>query len=279
MLALSMATNLPLLAAYNPDMRTRITILAALLAILLAGCSALAPEPTVTPTSTHTATVTASATATVTPSHTPTATITLTPSLTPTPSVTLPPTPSFTWGTVNVEMASCRFGPGGGYLLATTLYDGDTVEVLGHMELNENWWLVNLVERNPTRRCWVSQELITLGVDRSLVYPIDNPHVVLPYTTQPYDPLKGVAARRQGDIVTVFWEPFTYLPGDDSLQNKYLIEAWVCQNGQFVFRAYGTNNTSIEIHDEKGNCSEASRARAFGSDKHGYTGWVGVPWP
>ncbi|UYN89128.1 MAG: hypothetical protein KIT08_08500 [Anaerolineales bacterium] len=258
--------------------RTNLVISLLVLASFAVGCSALAPAPTETPTVTASSTATLTPSATATASRTPTPTITLTPSITPTPSATLPPTPSFTWGTVNVEMASCRFGPGGGYLLTTTLYQGDTVEVLGHMELNENWWLVRQVSRG-LRRCWVSQELITLGVDRSLVYPIDNPHIVLAWTTQPYEPLKGVRSSRNGNIVTVYWEPFEYLPGDDSLQNKYLVEAWVCQNGQFVFRAYGTNNTSIEIHDEKGNCSEASYARAFGSDKHGYTGWVGVPWP
>ncbi|QYK50694.1 MAG: hypothetical protein KF701_09890 [Anaerolineales bacterium] len=257
--------------------RTLLSISLLILASLAAGCAALAPAPTETPT--PTASQTATLTATATASRTPTATITLTPSITPTPSPTLPPTPSFTWGTVNVDMASCRFGPGGGYLLATTIYRGNTVEVLGHMERNENWWLVNLVEFRPARKCWVSQELITLGVEPRLVYPLDNPHAVLPWTKQPYEPLKGVRATRSGNIVTVSWEPFEYLPGDDSLQNKYLVESWVCQNGEFVFRAYGTNNTFIEIHDEKGNCSEASYARAFGSDKHGYTGWVGVPWP
>lgn len=263
---------------YNVAMRRTILVISLLVtAALLGACSALAPEPTVTPTATDTPTLTPSATATA--SRTPTVTVTLTPSITPTPSATLPPTPSFNWGTINVDMASCRYGPGGGYLLASTLYKGDTVEVQGHMERNENWWFVSLEQFGRTRKCWVSQELITLGVDRSLIFPIDNPHLVLPYTTQPYEPLKGVNARRSGNIVTVYWEPFEYLPGDDSLQNKYLVEAWVCQNGEFVFRAYGTNNTSIEIHDEKGNCSEASYARAFGSDKHGYTGWVGVPWP
>lgn len=265
---------------YNVAMRrTLLSISLLILASLAAGCAALAPAPTETPTATASQTATLTATATATASRTPTATITLTPSITPTPSPTLPPTPSFTWGTVNVDMASCRFGPGGGYLLATTIYRGNTVEVLGHMERNENWWLVNLVEFRPARKCWVSQELITLGVEPRLVYPLDNPHAVLPWTTQPYEPLKGVRATRSGNIVTVSWEPFEYLPGDDSLQNKYLVESWVCQNGEFVFRAYGTNNTFIEIHDEKGNCSEASYARAFGSDKHGYTGWVGVPWP
>jgi hypothetical protein len=174
-------------------------------------------------------------------------------------------------------MASCRFGPGGGYLLRTTLYKDDLVEVTGYMYQNDNWFFLHTV-RNPDFNCWVSAELIDLYFDRSQVFPIDDPHLVLPYTTQPYSALKGVRASRAGNIVTVSWEPFEYLPGDDSLQNKYLVEAWVCQNGEFVFRAYGTNATSVEIQDE-GTCSEPSHARAFGADKHGYTNWVTVPWP
>ncbi|MCW5877154.1 MAG: hypothetical protein KIS85_09800 [Anaerolineales bacterium] len=249
-----------------------------LAALWLAACAA--PEPPATPTAEASATLppTATASATPTPSQTHTPTITLTPSETPTPSATLSPTPDFAWGIINVAQASCRFGPGGGYLLRDTLYQGDMVSVLGHMELNENWWFVEQVDKSHRRKCWVSQELVSLGVDSSLVYPMDNPHAVLPYTTQPYDPLKGVGARRSGNIVTVFWEPFDWLPGDQSGQDKYLVEAWVCHGGVFVFRAYSTNRTSVEIQDDQ-NCSEQSRARAFGSDKHGYTGWVGVPWP
>lgn len=241
--------------------------------LLLSACAAPEPTPTPEPTETHTPlpSATFTATRTSTPTKTPT------PSVTPTPSATLSPTPDFVWGIINVEMASCRFGPGGGYLLRTTLFEGDVVEILGHMELNENWWFLHTVER-PDFNCWVSQELIDLGGDRSLIYPIDDPHLVLPFTTQPYAPLRGVSASRSGNIVTVRWEPFEYLAGDDSGQNKYLVEAWVCQGGEFVFRAYGTNATSIEIQDEQ-TCSEPSRARAFGSDKHGYTSWVTVPWP
>jgi hypothetical protein len=56
------------------------------------------------------------------------------------------------------------------------------------------------------------------------------------------------------------------------------VEVWICLNGEQVFRAYSTNGTSIEFTDEQ-TCSEPSRGRAFGSDKHGYTGWVTIPWP
>lgn len=225
-----------------------------------------------TPTASITPTKTATPTNTLTPTATYTPTQTLTPSITPTP------TPDFVWGTVNVEMASCRFGPGGGYLLRTTLYDGDVVEIVGHMELNNNWWFVHLQNRSRVYGCWVSQELITPGGDLSKTATITDPHIVLPWTTQPYDALEGVSASRSGNLVTIRWEPFEWLPGDDSGQLKYLVEVWVCQDGQFVFRAYGTNDTSIQVQDEQ-TCTEESRGRAFGSDKHGYTNWKTIPWP
>lgn len=259
-------------------MRSSQALVLAMAVLWLAACAPPAPTATPTPEASATQPPTATATASLTPSPTSTPTITLTPSETPTPSATLSPTPEFSWGVVNVAQASCRYGPGGAYLLRDTVYEGDVVNVLGHMQLNENWWYIEQVERSHKRKCWVSQELISLGVDRSLVYPIDNPHLVLPYTSQPYDPLKGVSARRTGNIVTVQWEPFDWLPGDQHSQDKYLVEAWVCQGGVYLFRAYGTSRTSLEIQDDAG-CDQPSRARAFGSDKHGYTGWVGVPWP
>ena len=248
-----------------------------LFAILLGACAA--PAPTATPLPSATATPQPSATATETSTPTETSAPTLTPTLSPTlpPSATRGPTSQYVIGVINVAMASCRFGPGGGYLLRTTLFQGDEVEILGHMALNENWWFLHTTKK-PTINCWVSRELVDTDEDRSRIYPIDDPHLVLPYTSQPYEALKGVSASRTGNVVTVRWEPFDYLPGDDSLQDKYLVEAWVCQNGVFVFRAYTTNNTSVDIQDEA-TCDEQSYARAFGSDKHGYTSWVRVPWP
>jgi len=249
------------------------TLLFFLVPLLLAACAAF--EPTATPTPTATNTVTS----TLTPTSTHTATVTHTPTETLTPSITPTPTPDFEWGVINVKMASCRFGPGGGYLLRTTLYQGDLVEIYGRMELNENWWFVHLpnYSKKPYG-CWVSRELIDPGSDLSGVLRITDPHIVLPWTTQPYSALKGVSASRNGNVVTVRWESFEWLPGDDSLQLKYLVEAWVCQDGQHVFRAYGTNDTFIQIQDEQ-TCAEESRGRAFGSDKHGYTNWRTIPWP
>jgi hypothetical protein len=250
----------------------RVFLAVTLSALFISACAA--PEPTATPTLTSSSTPTE----TMTPTFTETPTQTLTPSITPTPTITPTLTPDFVWGTVNVAMASCRFGPGGGYLLRTTLYEGDVVEIVGHMELNENWWFVHLQNRNKVYGCWVSQELITLGPDQNTTVVITDPHIVLPWTTQPYKPLEGVSASRSGNLVTVRWEPFEWLAGDDSGQLKYLVETWVCQDGRFVFRAFGTNDTSIEVQDEQ-TCDEESRGRAFGSDKHGYTNWKTIPWP
>lgn len=257
-------------------MKTRLAIVC--IAILLSACAAPVPTSTPTPTASNTPTETPTSTATHTPTVTHTPTETLTPSITPTPSQTPRPTPDFVWGNINVEMASCRFGPGGGYLLRTTLYNGDLVEIIGHMELNENWWYVQLPNYGRVFGCWVSQELITLGPGQSTTVVVPDPHVVLPWTSQPYEALENIRATRNGNVVTVSWEPFEWLPGDQSGQNKYLVEVWVCQQGEFVFRAYGTNSTSIEVQDEQ-TCSEESHGRAFGSDKHGYTNWRSIPWP
>ena len=246
--------------------------------VLFVACQP-APEATSTPSETPRPTETETATASPTATLTRTPTITFTPTETEVPSETPTPTPDYVWGQIQVAQASCRFGPGGGYLLATTLFEGDLVEVRGHMELNENWWFVEPVEgEERARGCWVSRELIALGGDASRIFAIENPHLVLPWTTQPYDPLTDVRASRNGDLVTISWAPFDWLPGDESFQDKYLVEVWICLGGEQVFRAYGTSETSITIEDQQ-SCDEASRGRAFGSDKHGYTGWVGISWP
>jgi len=100
---------------------------------------------------------------------------------------------------------------------------------------------------------------------------------VLPWSPY-YDALKGISASREGNIVTVSWGKLELNAGDDSLQIPYLIEAWVCQGGEFVFRAVGSKTLSAKVQDE-GGCEETSYARLFGVEKHGYTRWVQIPWP
>jgi hypothetical protein len=67
----------------------------------------------------------------------------------------------------------------------------------------------------------------------------------------------------------------------------YLVEAWVCQNGQLTFTPLewfpplkdNVGGMSIYVIDEPG-CLEPSSARVYAVEKHGYTGYRVVPsWP
>jgi hypothetical protein len=88
----------------------------------------------------------------------------------------------------------------------------------------------------------------------------------------------GVSAVRDGGEVTVSWNGIPFRAGDDTAEAPYLIEAWVCRDGQVVFTPLGSYPTAITIRDEAG-CDEESHARLFGVEKHGYTAAVEIPWP
>ena len=66
--------------------------------------------------------------------------------------------------------------------------------------------------------------------------------------------------------------------GDDTASPPYLIEAWICRDGEIVFTPIGSYATLVNITDEFG-CTEPSHARLFGVEKHGYTNWIKIPWP
>jgi len=93
-----------------------------------------------------------------------------------------------------------------------------------------------------------------------------------------YGPPTGVSAVREGNKVTVFWNPISLKAGDDSGQFPYVVEAWVCQHGRLTFTPLGTYQTAIEIIDEPG-CSQPSHGQLRGAEKHGYTIPVEIPWP
>jgi hypothetical protein len=101
----------------------------------------------------------------------------------------------------------------------------------------------------------------------------------LPLPQSPYyGPLTGVSAQRNGDSVVISWHPLNLRAGDDSLQYPYLVEAWLCKDGQLTFTPIGSWEAMVTVKDESG-CSEPSHARVYGVEKHGYTAWVEVPWP
>ena len=204
-----------------------------------------------------------------------TATETLAPvAPTETATVGVTPTNAPVPGTVNVANASCRVGPGGAYLLREIVHDGDEVEILATLDLNANWILIRVIPSSAN--CWINTDLIDFPAE-SAFNIVSDPHIVLPYSDY-YSPLRGVRATRNGDVVRVRWEPIVVRQGDELEETPYVLAAWVCQNGNFVFRSAGTEEFSVFIRDEQ-NCTESSHGLMLGAEKHGYTMPVVVDWP
>lgn len=213
---------------------------------------------------------------TQTSSPSPTPTSTLTPTVTPsqTPKQTFTPTVSPTYAILRatvLEQANCRYGPGAAYLYKYGLYPGFNIEIIGRNEPG-TWVVIQAIGgSNP---CWVKASLMNIKGDVMSLAPASLPLPQSPF----YGPLTGVSAVREGDNVIISWNTLTLRAGDDSLQYPYLIEAWLCQNGQLTFTPIGSWETIVTVQDEPG-CSEPSHARVYGVEKHGYTAWVTIPWP
>jgi hypothetical protein len=167
--------------------------------------------------------------------------------------------------------SNCRYGPGAPYLYKYGLVAGSNLEVIGRNELG-TWILVRAIGGdNP---CWVKASLMEVKGEVMNVEPTYIPLPQSPY----YAPPSAVSAARSGDEVTVFWNPVTLRPGDDSGQFPYLIEAWVCLEGQLVFTPVGSYQAAVKVIDEAG-CSRPSHGRLYAVEKHGYTRWIEIPWP
>ena len=111
------------------------------------------------------------------------------------------------------------------------------------------------------------------------VEPVD-PHIVQAWSPY-YGPLTNVSAKRDDENpskVTVFWSPLVLRAGDDAEQVPYVIEAWICQEGEIVFTPIPAYQTVADVIDEPG-CEEPSHARILAAEKHGYTSPVEIPWP
>jgi hypothetical protein len=205
---------------------------------------------------------------TPTKSSTSTATSTLMPSQTSSP--TLSPTYAILRGTV-LEQANCRYGPGAAYLYKYGLYPGNNVEIIGRNDPG-TWIVIQAIGgSNP---CWVKASLLNIKGEVMSLAPASLPLPHSPF----YGPLTGVNAQRSGDSVAISWSPLNLKAGDDSLQYPYLIEAWLCQDGEQKFNPIGSWENFVTVQDESG-CSEPSHARVYGVEKHGYTNWVEIPWP
>jgi len=219
---------------------------------------------------------------TVTPSLTPaisltpslTGTITRTPTITPTPD---PPVVTI------LQHVACWFGPGDVYLYDYGLNETSWMEVIGRNQ-DGTWLFVQGVHGwNP---CWVKAEFVRFNDGGDVTthnIRIVSSQAMLPYAMNLYRPPDGIQAFRSGNEVTIFWNA-VWMTEDD--YRGYLIEAWLCQGGQQVFKPIGyvpplrenTGTLGIVVTDEPG-CLVPSSARIYTVEKHGYTGYKVIPWP
>jgi hypothetical protein len=255
-----------------------------LMALALSGCNLPSATATALPTAGSPSETVPAPSATLAPSqtasNTPDASFTPSPSpsATAAPTQTETPTAAPTYvklrGVVTIAQAVCHYGPGAPYLYKYGVYEGSNLEILAIDEIGVYVEIQAIGGSNP---CWVKAEYMKIKGDLKDLQPILTVDVKLPESPY-YGPLTGVSARRDGNTVTVFWHPLVLRAGDDSLQTPYIVEAWVCQNGQLRFKPFGSGQTAVQIPDEPG-CTEPSHARVTAAEKHGYTAFVEVPWP
>lgn len=259
-----------------------------IIVLLLSACASVdTPDPTGTaifsptplantlPAATETQAPTETGVPTATPQ--PSATATQTPSPLPTETASTTPVPTYVKlrGKVIIDQAVCHYGPGKPYLYKYGVYRDSNLEVIGRALQGTYVQVQAIGGNNP---CWVNPEYLDINGDINLLEPIHPDDSGVPYTPYYTNVITGVSAQRSGDEVTISWHPFVLRPGDDSEQVPYIIEAWVCRDGQIVFDPVGFWQTSGVIVDEAG-CSEPSHARIFAAEKHGYSHWVQIPWP
>lgn len=255
------------------------------LTLLFAGCSQplsrqshspTAPSTTVpssNPARTTDLTSTPTPTITITPTSTPSPTVTPTPtpSLTPTQSLTpsISPSPTYSLPTLVVKMQSnCRYGPGTAYLYAWGMYAGDTGTVWGRNATGTWLWIQ---PDNIHYQCWIAASLVDVTGDIFSVYvaPVRLPHSTL------YGPPKGINSIRDGNSVTISWQPVNMTEDDN---RGYMIEANICQNGNLFWLAVATMDTSYTFTDDT-NCADSSNGLLYTVEKHGYSDPVPIPWP
>jgi len=214
--------------------------------------------------------------ATLTLTASPSATATRTGTATPSPTSTASPQPTYLIlrGEVNAEQVSCFYGPSRAYLFKYLLIGGSVLEIIGILPDTQYIQVRAIGGTNP---CWMNLEWMDVRGDVEMLQQIYPKDILLPASPY-YGPLTTVSAVREGSQVTISWDPLFLRAGDDSLQEPYLVETWICQDGHLTFIPIGAYVTLANVTDEPG-CTEQSHGRVYGVEKHGYTRYVVVPWP
>jgi hypothetical protein len=221
------------------------------------------PTQTAEPSPSSSPTLEPSPTSTASPSASPTTTETATPESSPTPSPSATPEAAIAsaHGSIN-----CRYGPDKQYLYAWGLSEGDTADVKGKNATGDWLWVT---PHDTIWNCWITTSAVSLNVaieDIAVIYPtlLTNP-VVAPPT--------GVNAQRNGDKVTISWNP-----ASPAVDLGYLIEARICLGAYPWDMVFSTVNTAYTITDPK-TCATSSYGTLRVFNKLGYSTAVKIAWP
>lgn len=239
------------------------------LVFTVTACAPAEPEPTPTPEETSTPII-VYITATPLPTFTPT--LTFTPAPTETPTSTPTPEPGAPTVTVN-KQAHCRYGPSAAYLHAADLLIGDKGTVR-YRAMYSNWLYIQFDKLSYS--CWVAPSVVDVVGDVSTLQRIE-PDLQRIGSNQ-YGPPQNVQATRKGDEVTITWDQMEMTADKD---RGYLIEAFVCQGGAYIWWTFSYPNqyeTSYTVKDEAG-CAAPSWGRIYTVEKHGFSFPTEIPWP
>ncbi len=252
-------------------MKTHILFPLSLAALLLAACGGKdAPAPTLDPNLAMTqafATVHAAFTQTAqaVPTDTPL------PTETPTPVGPTQFAPETTLTVTIASTANCRFGPDTIYVAPGRLRFGKVLEAIGRDESGE-WLLVR--EPGGQNSCWVN--MVTLSVEGDVNTLSIAPVNLLINPAYPAPP--NVVSNRVGEWVQIRWGEVSLPPAAIYPESRYLLDLWLCRNGQIVHAPLATNDLSASVWDQPG-CAEASRGFIYTTTREGYSPPAVIPWP
>ena len=223
---------------------------------------------------------------------------TATPTLSPTP--TKKPTATQPWDPPRVAVVGlpgttgtvCYYGPDEAYLYKVRENNTIWMRALGRNE-DGTWIVIDAGTKITNLACWMRTSMVKFLKGKLADLPVTWLDLTPSYNyltgAALYPPPKVFTTQRQGNEVTIIWQPI-WMTEDD--YRGYLIETWVCQGGRLVFRPIGfvTNVYDNEVHRLKGGpysvkvtdepgCTQPSRGRLYAVEKHGYTNYQILPWP
>jgi hypothetical protein len=189
----------------------------------------------------------------------------------PTPYPTIESLPAM----VNVDLLSCRYGPGEPYLFLYALRRGANIRLIGRTD-GGNW---NWVYVDGANKCWVNAKYL-VSASGIAHLPVVYPGPARLPVSPTYPPTAVLHATRQANQVTIKWLDIPLRAGDeeDASMQHYIIEVWHCEGGVLLFEPLATNDTRLTLTDEPG-CNRPSHGRIFVQEKHGLAGPTEIPWP